>query len=74
MEGDDGNLKNFLERVLQMNTAIIDEMQQQRTQFFEQYSSLLTTMRTTSEHSTIPPSRLTNKVNIKPKEYRVAHM
>lgn len=32
MPGDSNNLENLLERVVQMNTVIIDEMQQQRKQ------------------------------------------
>jgi hypothetical protein len=69
MEEGEGNLKNLLERLLQMNMVIIEEMKEQRKQFFEQQASPSTTRTTTSENLTNPLSGPINKINIKPKEY-----
>ncbi len=66
MTGEGGNLENLLERVVQMNMVIIEEMQQQRKQFQDQQAIL---SRTTDEILTDSSPRLINKINIKPKEY-----
>lgn len=72
------NLESLLERVIQMNMVIIEEMQEQRKQFQEQQaliSSRLSsqpstiTSSVTDELSTDSSSRLINKINVKPKEY-----
>jgi hypothetical protein len=68
MEEGEGNLKNLVERLLQMNMVIIEEMKQQRNQFFDQ-QALPSTITTTSENLTNPLARPINKINIKPKEY-----
>jgi hypothetical protein len=70
------NLESLLERVIQMNTIIIEEMQAQRKQFNDQQaliSSRLPIQPSTTATSTTSdvdqPSRLINKINVKPKEY-----
>jgi hypothetical protein len=69
MTGEGGNLENLLERVVQMNMVIIEEMQHQRKQFQEQQALFVTSTTTTSEAVPDPASLLINKINIKPKEY-----
>jgi hypothetical protein len=69
MNEGEGSLKNLVERVLQMNMVIIEEMKQQREQFFEQNALRSTTTTSHSENLTNPPSRPISKINIKPKEY-----
>jgi hypothetical protein len=56
MEERDGNLKNLVERLLQMNMVIIEEMQEQRRLFFKQ-RTLLTAPTAISENVTtlLPP-------------------
>ncbi|CAF3460544.1 unnamed protein product [Rotaria sp. Silwood1] len=69
------NLENLLERVIQMNMIVIEEMHQQRKQITEQQvliSSQLSTHSSTTvpdEALTDPLSRSFNKINVKPKEY-----
>ncbi|CAF5179870.1 unnamed protein product, partial [Rotaria sp. Silwood1] len=69
------NLENLLERVIQMNMIIIEEIHEQRKQITEQQvliSSQLSTHSSTTvpaEALTDPLSRSFNKINVKPKEY-----
>lgn len=72
------NLANLLERVIQMNALIIEEMHEQRKQFHDQQAlissrlpvqSHTTTSTTATEALIDPSSRLINKINVKPKEY-----
>ncbi len=65
MEERDGNLKKLVERLLQMNMVIIEEMQEQFRHFFEQRTSLTeptaisenvtTLLPQTTENITTPP-------------------
>ncbi|CAF4897132.1 unnamed protein product [Rotaria sp. Silwood1] len=75
MPTEGANLENLLERVIQMNMIIIEEMYEQRKQITEQQvliSSQLSTHSSTTvpaEALTDPLSRSFNKINVKPKEY-----
>jgi hypothetical protein len=69
-----GNMENLLERILQMNTLIIQEMHEQRKQFIDHAASI-------SSASLLPSSaiipetvgdsvvRSRNKIHVKPKEF-----
>lgn len=72
------NMEALLERVIQMNMLIIEELHQQRKQMQDQQtliSSRLVSQTSsiatsgTNESSIDPSSRLINKINVKPKEY-----
>jgi hypothetical protein len=69
------NLEALLERVVQMNMIIIEEMQEQRKQMHAQQELISSQLpinlsATTTPAALIDPtSRLLNKINVKPKEY-----
>jgi hypothetical protein len=69
------NLEALLERVVQMNMIIIEEMQEQRKQMNAQQElissqlPLHSSASTTADALVDPTSRLVNKINVKPKEY-----
>ena len=68
MPTEGGHLANLLERVLQMNIIIIEEMQRQRKEIQAQYTPVSTQLSTSS--TAIDSSlRSVNKINVKPKEY-----
>lgn len=77
---NDNTLASLLERLIQMNAVIIEEMHDQRKRFHDQQSFIFsqlplqssqttTTTPATTDTSVSPSSRLINKINIKPKEY-----
>jgi hypothetical protein len=72
-EGD--NLGNLLERVVQMNMLIMEEMHEQRKQMQTLIATQLPLQvsTTTPEISADQSLRLINKINVKPKEYTGTH-
>ncbi|CAF1092283.1 unnamed protein product [Rotaria sordida] len=75
MRIEGANLGNLLERVVQMNMIIIEEMHEQRKQITEQQAliSLHLSAHSSTTVSAValpdPLSRSFNKINVKPKEY-----
>jgi len=74
MPVEGGNLENLLERVVQLNMVIIEEMQEQRKQFNDQQALLSSRLSvqssaTTAEALIDPSLRLINKIHVKPNEY-----
>ncbi|CAF1107955.1 unnamed protein product [Rotaria sordida] len=75
MRIEGANLGNLLERVIQMNMIIIEEMHEQRQQITEQQAliSLHLSAHSSTTVSAValpdPLSRSFNKINVKPKEY-----
>ncbi len=74
MPTEGANLESLLERVIQMNIIIIQEMQDQRKQFHDQHALISSRLpaqasSTTAETLTDPSLHSINKINIKPKEY-----
>src|SRR5690348_16781808 len=74
MSSEGSNLENLLERVVQLNMLIIEEMNQQRKQINEQQEQILARLPTqptaTAGDQLLDPSlRLLNKINVKPKDY-----
>ena len=73
MPTEGANIENLLERVIQMNMLIIEEMQEQRKQISQQQTQILTQLAAqplTSNHVSVnPSSQLFNKITVKPKEF-----
>jgi hypothetical protein len=75
MPTEGANLELLLERVIQMNMVIIEEMQEQRKQmhvqqeFLSSQLPIQSSVPTTVDALVAPSSRLVNKINVKPKEY-----
>ncbi|CAF3028738.1 unnamed protein product [Rotaria sp. Silwood2] len=75
MPTEGANLESLLERVIQMNMVIIEEMQEQRKQIHAQQSLILaqsppqSSTTITTDSSIATSSQFVNKINTKPKEY-----
>ena len=69
MPTEGGNVESLLERVLQMNMIIIEEMQQQRNEIQAQHTLISTQLPAPSSTGVDSSSRSINKINVRPKEY-----